>query len=72
VDDLDLLSPLIQRAKFRLIGKPGSDAADARDFARALLSAVEELERLRGERDRLVKEYARALMDLCEAPRGDA
>jgi hypothetical protein len=70
--DLDPLSPLVQRAKFNLMGKSRSYVQDSRDFARAVLSASEQLETLRAENDRLVREYAEALTALNGAPRGNA
>lgn len=72
LEDLDPLSPLIQRVKFCLMGKSRSYVADSQDFAQALLRAAQELERLTAENKRLVEAYAHALTELGEAPRGDA
>jgi hypothetical protein len=74
--DLDLLSPLIARARALLVGKPKSYVTDAIDFARALIAAAEAIENLRAEtarqerelvavrlqNDRLVGQYADALV----------
>lgn len=58
VPDLDLLSPLIARAKAVLVGKSRSYVTDAIDFARALVAGAEELERLRTKNSDLLAEFA--------------
>ncbi len=70
--DLDPLSPLVQRAKFNLMGKSRSYVQDSRDFARALLFALEELERLRAANEKLIDQYAGAIVNQGGVSEGQA
>ena len=58
VPDLDLLSPLIARAKAVLVGKSRSYVTDAIDFARALVAGAEEIEMLRARNAGLLLDSA--------------